>query len=102
MKLKLRSIVLAGLMAFGVATAWAQDNEAAKTDQAKLQGVWTMVSGERDGQLFPSEYLTNSTRVVNGDETSVTVRGQLFMKAKFSLDPSKNPKTIDYSINGGR
>ena len=23
------------------------------------------------------------------------------MKSKFSIDPSKKPKTIDYSINGG-
>jgi uncharacterized protein (TIGR03067 family) len=78
-----------------------QENKAAKQDQAKLQGAWMMISGEREGQSFPSEYLTNSERVVKGDETTVTVQGQLFMKAKFSLDPSKNPKTIDYSINGG-
>jgi uncharacterized protein (TIGR03067 family) len=79
----------------------APDSEAAKRDLARLQGVWVMVSGERDGQGFPAEYLTDSERVVKGDETTVTVRGQLFMKAKFSLDPSKNPKTIDYSINDG-
>ena len=77
------------------------DNEEANQDHAKLQGAWTMVFGERDGQAFPSEYLTNSERVVKGDETKVTVQGQLFMKAKFSLDPSKNPKTIDYAINDG-
>jgi uncharacterized protein (TIGR03067 family) len=101
MKSKLRNIILIGLAVLAVVTAWAQDNEATKPDQAKLQGTWTMVSGERDGQAFPSEYLTNSTRVVKGGETTVTVQGQLFMKAKFSLDPSKNPKTIDYAINGG-
>jgi uncharacterized protein (TIGR03067 family) len=83
------------------AVSSVQDSEAAKHELAKLQGEWNMVSGERDGQGFPSEYLTNSERVVKGDETTVTVRGQLFMKAKFSIDPSKNPKTIDYTINRG-
>jgi len=78
-----------------------QDNGVLINDLARIQGTWTMVSGERDGQAFPSEYLNNSERVVKGDETIVTVRGQLFMKAKFSLDPSKNPKTIDYAINDG-
>jgi uncharacterized protein (TIGR03067 family) len=101
MKSTLLNFILVGLMALAVATARAQDNEAAKPDQAKLQGAWTMVSGERDGQSFPSEYLTNSERIVKGGETTVTVQGQLFMKAKFSLDPSKTPKTIDYAINGG-
>jgi len=79
----------------------AQDSEAVKRDLARLQGVWVMISGERDGQGFPAEYLINSERVVKGDETAVTVRGQLFMKAKFFLDPLKNPKTIDYAINDG-
>jgi uncharacterized protein (TIGR03067 family) len=79
----------------------AQDSEAVKRDLASLQGAWEMVSGERDGQGFPAGYLKNSERVVKGDETTVTVRGQLFMKAKFFLDPSKNPKTIDYDINDG-
>jgi uncharacterized protein (TIGR03067 family) len=83
------------------ATAGAQDNEAVTRDKAQLQGTWAMISGERDGEAFPAEFLKNSERVVKDDETTVTVHGQLFMKAKFSLDPSKSPKTIDYSINGG-
>ena len=77
------------------------DDGAVTNDLARIQGTWTMVSGERDGQGFPAEYLSNSERVVKGDETTVTVRGQLFMKAKFTLDPFKNPKTIDYAINDG-
>jgi uncharacterized protein (TIGR03067 family) len=83
------------------AATMVPDGETAKQDLARLQGAWALVSGERDGQAFPTEYLTNSDRVVEDDETTVTVRGQLFMKAKFSLDPTRNPKTIDYSINDG-
>lgn len=101
MKIKLRNILSIGLPLLVAATVWAQDSEAAKKDLASLQGSWTMVSGERDGQAFPAEFLTNSKRVVKGDETTVTVNGELFMKAKFALNPSKNPKTIDYAINGG-
>ena len=102
MKFIMRDMLLIGLAVFAVVTISAQENEAAKRDQAALQGTWTMVSGERDGQAFPSGYLTNSERVVKGDETTVTVQGRLFMEAKFSLDPSKSPKTIDYAISGGR
>ena len=82
--------------------ATAPDNTAAKQDQVRLQGTWTMISGERDGQPFPPEYLTGSSRVARDDETTVTVMGQLFMRAKFTLDPSKTPKAIDYAINDGQ
>jgi len=92
---------LVALAVFAVLTARAQDNEAAKKDLAGLQGSWTMIAGERDGRPFPTEFLSNSERVVKGDETTVSVNGQLFMKAKFSLEPSRNPKAIDYAINGG-
>jgi uncharacterized protein (TIGR03067 family) len=102
MNIKLRNILLIVLSLFAVVTARAQDNKAVTNDLAQIQGTWTMVSGERDGQAFPPEYRTDSKRVVKGDETTVTVQGELFMKAKFTLDPSKNPKTIDYAIKGGQ
>jgi len=93
--------LLIGLMAFIFATAQAEDTEATKADKARLQGEWTMVSGERDGEAFPAEITSDSKRVTQGDETSVTVQGQLFMKAKFTIDPAKTPKAIDYSVTGG-
>jgi uncharacterized protein (TIGR03067 family) len=83
------------------AAAWAQDSDAAKQDQDRFQGEWTMVSGERDAQPFPAEFTQNSKRVASGDEVTVIIQGQLFMKAKFKLDPSKTPKTIDYQLTAG-
>jgi len=96
----IRTRLLIGLAALVFATVGAEDNDAAKTDQAQLQGEWTLVYGERDGQAFSSEFMKGSKRVTKDDETAVMVQGQLFMKAKFSLDPSKTPKTIDYTVTG--
>ncbi len=93
---------LIGLIALAVTTAWAEDNAAVKKDKAQLQGEWTMVSGERDGQAFSADFMKDSKRVAKEDEVTVTIQGQLFMKAKFTIDPSKNPKTIDYAVSGGR
>ena len=45
--------------------------------------------------------LADSKRVCKEDETTVTVGGQLIMKAKFRLDASKTPKTIDYDVIDG-
>ena len=97
----IRNTLLIGLTTLAVATTWAEENEAVKKDKAQLQGEWTMVSGERDGQAFSADFMKDSKRVAKGDETTVMLQGQLFMRAKFTLDPSKSPKTIDYSVTGG-
>jgi uncharacterized protein (TIGR03067 family) len=39
--------------------------------------------------------------VCKGDETTVTIGGQLIMKAKFKVDPGQKPKTIDYDMTDG-
>ena len=97
----MRNTLLIALTVLAVATAWAEDNEAVKKDKAQLQGAWTLVAGERDGQAFSAEFMKDSKRIAKGDETTVTIQGQLFMKASFTLDPAKRPKTIDYSVTGG-
>jgi uncharacterized protein (TIGR03067 family) len=83
-----------------VSRAHATD-EAAKADLAKLQGEWTMVSGEQGGQPMPDAMVKTGQRVCKDDQTTVTIGGVLFMKAKITLDATKNPKTIDYQITGG-
>jgi uncharacterized protein (TIGR03067 family) len=97
----IRNLFLLALTALAVATTSAQENAAAKKDTAQLQGEWTMVAGERDGQPFPADFLKGSKRVAKGDETTVMLQGQLLLKAKFTLDPAKSPKTIDYAVTGG-
>ena len=97
----IRSALLIGLAALVNSRARGEDTEAAKKDLSQLQGEWSMASGSRDGQALPDDMLKNSKRVCKGDETTVVVGGQLLMKAKFTLDPSKKPKSIDYRITGG-
>jgi uncharacterized protein (TIGR03067 family) len=76
-------------------------DDAVKKDLAALEGEWTMVSAERDGMKLPDELLKNSKRTAKGNESTVMVGGQLFMKATVTLDPSKKPKTIDYDVTDG-
>jgi uncharacterized protein (TIGR03067 family) len=68
---------------------------------AKFQGEWAMVTGMADGEAMPDAMLATAKRVCKDDETSVTIGGQLIMKAKFSIDPSQKPKTIDYQVIDG-
>jgi uncharacterized protein (TIGR03067 family) len=91
--------VLIGLMT--VSSAWAEENEAVKRDLALLQGEWSMVSGSADGQPMPEEMRKQMKRVCKGDETTTTMGGQMFIKAKITIDPSKKPKAIDYQMIDG-
>jgi uncharacterized protein (TIGR03067 family) len=93
--------LLLGLMTVIISGARAEENEAVKKDIALLQGEWTMVSGSANGQSMPDEMVKQMKRVCKGDETTTTMGGQTFMKAKITIDPSKNPKTIDYEMTEG-
>ena len=84
-----------------VSSARAADDAAAKADVQRLQGEWTMVSGSADGQVIPEHMLEQSKRLCKDDVTTVTIGEQLILKAKFTLDPSKDPKHIDYEVIDG-
>src|SRR5262249_51939298 len=76
-------------------------SEQVKKEMALLQGEWAMVSGEIDGKAMPEEFLKGAKRTAKGDETTIVISGQVFMKATFTIDPAKKPKTIDYTMTEG-
>jgi RNA polymerase sigma factor (sigma-70 family) len=79
-----------------------KDVENAINDEiARLGGQWSMISGEIAGQPLPAEFVKTAKRVVKGNETTVTFGGQLFLKATFTVDISKQPHTIDYTMTDG-
>src|SRR4030095_6083301 len=84
-----------------IASAWSEENETVKKDLALLQGEWSMVSGSADGQPMPEQMRAQMKRVCKGDETTTTIGGKIFLKAKIIIDPSKTPKTIDYEMTEG-
>src|SRR4051812_46371650 len=88
------------LTCIGQITARAEGN-ASDQDKAKLQGEWIMVSGSRGGAAFTDDLIKGSKRVATNDETTVTIAGQFFMTAKFTLDVSAKPKKIDYALSAG-
>ena len=40
-------------------------------------------------------------RVAKDGETTITFGGQVYFKAKFSIDPARKPRTIDYQMTEG-
>jgi uncharacterized protein (TIGR03067 family) len=75
--------------------------EANKKEMSQLEGEWSMVSGEANGQVMPKETVKSGKRAAKDGETTITIGGQVYFKAKFSIDPTKKPKAIDYSMTEG-
>jgi uncharacterized protein (TIGR03067 family) len=97
----IRIAVLIGLVTTLNLSTQAEEKGAIKKDMAQLQGEWSMVSGSADGQPMPEDMRKEMKRVCQGDEVTVTMKGQIFIHAKIIIDPSKTPKTIDYQMVGG-
>jgi uncharacterized protein (TIGR03067 family) len=97
----LQKLFLLTLVAITISLVRAADDEAIKKDLAQLQGEWTMVSGSADGQPMPEEMRKEMKRICKGDELTVMMGDRVFLKAKFTIDPSKKPKTIDYEMTEG-
>src|SRR5215831_15619198 len=97
----IRNILIAGILNLLVAVASGDENQAAKKDLDQLQGTWLMVSGSADGQAMPEEIRKQMKRICKGDEVTVMMGEQVYIKAKITIDPSKKPKTIDYEMTEG-
>jgi uncharacterized protein (TIGR03067 family) len=89
------------LLSVSLLVGGGNPHEDAKKELANLQGEWSMISAERDGQALPKDFVRSSKRVCKGDQIIVTIEDKVFMRATIALDPSKKPKAIDYTVTGG-
>lgn len=81
--------------------ARADEKSAPNNDLALLQGQWSMAGGSAGGQILSEAMLKNSKRLCKGEETTVSLNGQLLMQAKFSLLADHQPKWINYQVIKG-
>ena len=95
----MRKLLLPLFVCFLVGADKADD--AVKKDMKLLEGEWSMVSAEREGNALPEEVVKTARRIVKDGETTTELNGKMVLKAKFKVDPSKKPKTIDYDITDG-
>lgn len=88
----------------GVGVSFGGDkstDEAARRDIAFLEGEWSMLAGQRDGTIPPRFVVNGARRTARGNESTVIMQGRVYMKSRYTVDPSKNPKTIDYDVLEG-
>jgi uncharacterized protein (TIGR03067 family) len=99
--MKLQNAFCLGLVFVTPFIVRAAEKPDAKEDLSALQGEWSMVSGLADGQPMPDPMRKQMKRICKGDETTTMMGDRVYFKAKFTLDPSKTPKTIDYEMTEG-
>jgi uncharacterized protein (TIGR03067 family) len=50
---------------------------------------------------MPKELVQTGKRSAKDGETTITIGGQVYFKARYSIDPAKKPKAIDYVMTEG-
>jgi uncharacterized protein (TIGR03067 family) len=91
-------LVVGGLL---TTTASADDSkdEAIKKDRKQIEGTWRIVTFEDNGKKRDTEKVT----IVNGSDGTWSFRqdGKEISKGTSTIDPTKKPKTIDFTITKG-
>jgi len=67
----------------------------------ELEGEWQMLSGSMDGHPMEASLVKHGRRVVKGNRLTVLFGPQVYLKARVTLDSSKSPKQVDYTISSG-
>jgi len=77
--------------------------DAITEEMKKFQGTWKQIAYEKDGVTEPLDELGWEPRVTfTGDTFVVTLAdGSIAIKGLFKLDPTREPKTIDWTDTFG-
>ena len=70
--------------------------ETLKRVPSEMEGEWAMVSGVVDGRPLDKKMIKSGRRIVRGDVMTLFFGDQLFLRAKWTIDRSKQPPAIDY------
>ncbi len=91
------SIVAGLLIVIGLAGCQPanKDMKTATDDMQKMEGNWTLVSGETEGKPLPEQDVKNSKLTIVGDTYTVQLGDMGVKKGTQKLDSTKTPKQID-------
>lgn len=94
----MRSTILLAASGLLLAAGPAEEKPT-MTDEQKIQGAWSLVSGERHGKPFPEDVVKNVTLVFAKDILTTKNRDRE-TTAKFTLHEHETPKQIDLDMDG--
>ena len=68
----------------------------------ELEGEWAMESCTLNGDPLPPSMAKHGKRVARNNEITVTMGGQVIVKARFTVDRAHSPMHIDYLLAGNQ
>jgi uncharacterized protein (TIGR03067 family) len=71
------------------------------TKKGKLDGVWKLEKGERNGEDIPADDLKSSKLEIKGSSFKLKL-GDFEGEGKMKLDFDKTPHTVDADMGGGQ
>jgi len=80
----------------------AETEAAAGVGAVELAGEWKATSLVRDGDALPPSMLSYGKRSATANEVTVKFGPQVILKARYSVDRSKSPMTMDYELADGK
>jgi uncharacterized protein (TIGR03067 family) len=97
--MKYRAVLVLGAVV--LIAAGESSEEAVKKEIAKLQGTWSVVSAEWDGNKAP-EAKIKMVKIVFQQDKIIRHQGDKTVETEdYKVDPSKNPKSIDVTYLEG-
>jgi uncharacterized protein (TIGR03067 family) len=85
-----------------IASADDAQDKAIKKDRKQTEGTWRVVTLEVNGDKLKDEF-ANQYTVVNGSDGtwSLLSKGKELNKGTSTIDPTKKPKTLDFTVTEG-
>jgi uncharacterized protein (TIGR03067 family) len=77
----------------------APSDEAIKKDFKRLEGTWTVVSAEQDGQAL--DRIKGGILKITDQNFYIKTKSGTEMKGDLRIDPAKKPKTMDLAHQEG-
>jgi uncharacterized protein (TIGR03067 family) len=105
MRMSPLGVLVVGVFFTAMATIVAADDskdDASKHDRQQIEGTWRIVALDDDGKKSAEEDIAKLT-VVNGSDGTWSLRSEdkEISKGTSTFDPTKKPKTIDFTPTVG-
>ena len=102
MRRSLLGLLVVGAVLTAIASAADSNDEALKKDRKQIEGTWKVAALEVDGNKAMDED-AKKLRVVFGPDGSWSLKSEEneISKGTSTIDPTKAPKAIDFTVTGG-
>ncbi|HXA51034.1 MAG TPA: TIGR03067 domain-containing protein [Candidatus Acidoferrum sp.] len=68
----------------------------------ELEGEWKMVACRADGHAVPESIVNTGKRIARGGQSTTYFGAKVLMRARYKVDKSVAPHTVDYTIGNGK